>query len=204
MKGILLAAMLATLGQGACAREFPYPIKAGLSATVTTRGGEPDRATVRVGNGPEQPLGDFDEEIDQMQAVDIDHDGYQDLALGQSGGGSQVQTRLFLYRPATGGFQEVRHPGGDASPCRGFVNPVFDAERPAFSVGCRYGAASHGFEEYVLNPDGTARATSWTTPAKLTYRFREDGSLDRIEAEEEDSPQEDGGAPAGATSSSSR
>ena len=204
MKGFLLAAVLVTLGQGAWAREFPYPIKAGLSATVITRGGEHERATVRVGAGPEQLLGDFDEEIDEMRAVDIDHDGYQDLVLGQSGGSSQVLSRLFLYRPATAGFQEIRHPGGDASPCHGFVNPEFDPHRAAFGVGCRYGAASHGFEEYVLRPDGTVRATSWTTQAlfdletvqaDLTYQFREDGSLDRIDIEGEGSPLEDGVVP---------
>ncbi|EHK63630.1 SH3 domain-containing protein [Achromobacter arsenitoxydans] len=204
MKGILLAALLATLGQGAYAREFPYPIKAGLSATVTTSGGEQERAMVRVGNAPPQPLGDFDEEIDEMRAVDIDHDGYQDLILGQSGGSSQIVSRLFLYRPAIGGFQEIRHPGGDASPCQGFVNPVFDPGRAAFGVGCRYGAASHGFEEYVLRPDGTAHATSWTTQAlfslesaqaELTYQFRDDGTLDRIDIEGEGSPLEDGIVP---------
>lgn len=204
MKGFLLAALLATLGQGAWAREFPYPITPGTPAIVSTRGGEQERATVRVGDGPEQLLGDFDEEIDEMRAVDIDHDGYQDLVLGQSGGGSQVLSRLFLYRPATGGFQEIRHPGGDASPCHGFVNPVFDPGRAAFGVGCRYGAASHGFEEYVVRPDGTVRATSWTTQAlfdletdqaELTYQFREDGSLDRIDIEGEGSPLEDGVVP---------
>lgn len=193
--------MLATLGQSAWARDFPYPIKAGLPATVTTSGGAPERATVRVGNGPAQLLGEFDEEIDQMQAVDIDHDGYQDLVLGQSGGGSQVVSRLFLYRPAHGGFLEIPHPGGDASPCHGFVNPVFDATLPAFSVGCRYGAGSHGVEEYVLRPDGTARATSWTkqalfpqetAQAELTWHFRADGSLDSIDIDGEDSPLEGG------------
>lgn len=196
--------MLATLGQGACAREFPYPIKAGLTAVVTTSGGGEERTTVRVGNGPEQLLGVFDEEIDQMESVDIDHDGYRDLALGQSGGSTQVFTRLFLYRPGDGSFQEIPHPDSKASPCHGFVNPVFDPGRAAFSVACRYGAASHGFEEYVLRPDGTAHATSWSTQAlfglenaqaDLTYHFREDGSVASIDIEGEGSPLEGGTVP---------
>lgn len=204
MKAILLAAVLATMGHNAAAREFPYAIKADMPATVTTHGGEDERATVRVGNGPEQALGEFDEEIDEVRAVDIDHDGYQDLVLGQSGGSSQVVSRLFLYRPGTGGFQEILHPGGDASPCHGFVNPVFHAERAAFGVACRYGAASHGFEDYVLRADGTAHATSWTSQAlfgletahaELTYQFREDGSIDHIDIEGEGSPLEDGVVP---------
>lgn len=204
MKAILLAAVLATMGQSATAREFSYPIKAGMPATVTTNGGEHERATVRVGSGSEQALGEFDEEIDEMLAVDIDHDGYQDLVLGQSGGGSQVVSRLFLYRPDNGGFQEIRHPGGDASPCHGFVNPSFHAERPEFSVACRYGAGSHGFEEYVLRPAGTVHATSWTTQAlfeletaqaELTYRFTDGGAIDGIDIEGEGSPLEDGVVP---------
>ena len=199
---------LALQGQGvqaqAAARDYPYPIKAGLSGVVRISGGDAQRATVRVGNGPEQQLGNFDdEEVDQMASVDIDHDGYRDLVLGQSGGGTQLITRLFLYRPATGTFQEIRHPD-EASPCRGFVNPVFDDQQARISVGCRYGAASHGGEEYVLRPDGTVRATSWTTQAlfglddaaaELTYRFREDGSIEHIEIEGEGSALEDGTVP---------
>ncbi|MFD4837491.1 XAC2610-related protein [Achromobacter sp. NPDC058515] len=206
MKGILLAAMLATLGQGACARDFPYPIKAGLSAVATTSGGAEERATVRVGNGPEQLLGVFDEEIDQMESVDINHDGYRDLVLGQSGGGTQVFARLFLYRPGDGGFQEIQHPDSQASPCRGFVNPVFDPKAAVIRVACRYGAASNGFEEYALRPDGTARAASWTTQAlfglesahaDLTSHFREDSSVARIDIEGEGSPLDGGAVPVG-------
>lgn len=206
MKRILLAAMLATLGQSASARDFPYPIKAGLAAVVKviTVGGSRDRATVRVGNGPEQLLGVFDEEIDKMGSVDINHDGYRDLVLGQSGGGTQVISRLFLYRPGDGSFQEIRHPDSKASPCHGFVNPDFAPDRAAFSVACRYGAASNGFEEYVLRPDGTAHATSWSTQAlfglevdqaDLTYRFREDGSVAGIDIEGEGSPLDGGTVP---------
>lgn len=211
MKRILQAARLATLAamaiaaQGAMAqatpRAFPYPIQPGLSAVVHVSGGDAQQATVRVGNGPEQTLGRFDDDtIDQMQAVDINHDGYLDLVLGQSGGGTQVISRLFLYQPDKGTFQEIAHPG-QTSPCRGFVNPVFDEKQAVIHVACRYGAASNGFEEYVLRPDGTARATSWTTQAlfglesvaaDITYLFREDGTTDRIEIEGEGSPLEDG------------
>ncbi|QVQ26470.1 SH3 domain-containing protein [Achromobacter deleyi] len=206
MKRILFAAMLATLGQGASARDFPYPIKDGLSAVVTTSGDGEERATVRVGNGPEQLLGVFDEEIDQMGSVDINHDGYRDLVLGQSGGSTQIIARLFLYRPGDGGFQEILHPDSKASPCHGFVNPDFDPGRAAFSVACRYGAASNGFENYVLRPDGTAHATSWATQAlfalevdqaDLTYRFREDGSVAGIDIEGEGSPLDGGTVPVG-------
>lgn len=213
MKRILLAAALAALaaqGQVVHAqnapRDFPYPIKAGLSAVVKISGGDDQRATVRVGNGPEQLLGRFaDEAIDQMESVDIDHDGYRDLVLGQSGGGTQVIARLFLYRPDSGAFQEISHPD-KTSPCRGFVNPVIDDKQAVIRVGCRYGAASNGAEEYVLRPDGTARATSWTTQAlfgldneqaELTYRFREDGGVARIEIEGEGSPLEGGTVPVG-------
>lgn len=211
MKRILLAGALAALalpGQGvqaqAPSRSYPYSIKAGLPAVVKISGGDAQRATVRVGGGPEQQLGSFnDEEVDQMASVDIDHDGYRDLMLGQSGGGTQLIARLFLYRPASGTFQEILHPD-KTSPCRGFVNPVFDDKQARISVGCRYGAASNGTEEYVLRPDGTARATSWSTqalfgpedaPAELTYHFREDGSIARIEIEGEGSPLEDGIVP---------
>jgi len=104
VKRILLAGAITALalhGQGvqaqAAPRDYPYPIKAGLSAVVKISGGDAQRATVRVGNGPEQQLGSFDdEEVDQMASVDIDHDGYRDLVLGQSGGGTQLITRLFL------------------------------------------------------------------------------------------------------------
>ncbi|WP_248293332.1 DUF4141 domain-containing protein [Achromobacter sp. Bel] len=208
---MLLAGAITALtlqGQGvqaqAAPRAYPYPIKAGLSGLVKISGGDAQRVTVRVGNGPEQQLGRFDdEEVDQMASVDIDHDGYRDLVLGQSGGGTQLITRLFLYRPASGAFQEIQHPD-KTSPCRAFVNPVFDDKQARISVGCRYGAASNGAEEYVLRPDGTVHATSWSTqalfglddaPAELTYHFREDGSTARIDIEGEGSPLEDGTVP---------
>ncbi|MNT40997.1 hypothetical protein D3C72_1773440 [compost metagenome] len=53
----------------------------------------------------------------------------------------------------------------------------------------------------MLRPDGTARATSWTkqalfpqetAQAELTWHFREDGSLDSIDIDGEDSPLEGG------------
>nr|WP_220805599.1 SH3 domain-containing protein [Achromobacter sp. UMC46] len=201
-----LAAQGAGVHAQAAPRDFPYPIKAGLSAIVKISGGDDQRATVRVGNGPEQLLGSFDNDaIDQMESVDIDHDGYRDLVLGQSGGSTQLIARLFLYRPASGAFQEIRHPD-PASPCRGFINPVIDDKQALIRVGCRYGAASNGTEEYVLRPDGTAHATTWTTqaqfglenePAELTYRFREDGAIARIDIEGEGSPLEGGTVPVG-------
>ena len=40
-----------------------------------------------------------DEAVDVFETPDIDHDGYADLAIGQSGGGTQARMRLFLYRP---------------------------------------------------------------------------------------------------------
>jgi len=211
VKRILLAAALAALGAAsqaaqaqAAPREFPYPIAPGLSAVVKISGGDAQRATVRVGNGPEQSLGNFDDEdVDQMASVDINHDGYRDLVLGQSGGSTQIYSRLFLYRPDSGAFQEIAHPD-KTSPCRGFVNPVIDDKQAVIRVACRYGAASYGSEEYVLRPDGTVHATSWTTQAlfgleseaaELTYRFNEDGSTASIEIEGEGSPLEGGAVP---------
>lgn len=206
MKRILLAAALAALAAQAQAapRDVSFPVKAGLPAVVQISGGGDQHATVRVGNGPAQQLGSFDDEaIDRIESVDIDHDGYRDLVLGQSGGGTQTIARLFLYRPGSGAFQEIRHPDR-TSPCRGFVNPVFDDKQPVIRVACRYGAASNGFEAYVLRPDGTARAVSWGTqalfglenaPAELTYRFREDGSTAGIDIEGEGSPLEGGAVP---------
>ncbi|WAI85263.1 MULTISPECIES: XAC2610-related protein [Achromobacter] len=201
MKRIFLATALAALAAQAQAqahtapRNVPFSIKAGLPGVVTISGGDTQQATVRVGDGPKQPLGSFDADtVDQIQAVDINHDGYRDLILGQSGGSTQLFARLFLYRPDSGAFQEIVHPD-PSSPCRGFVNPVIDEKQAVIHVACRYGAASHGFEDYVLRPDGTVRATSWGTQAlfgleseaaELTYRFREDGSIDRIDIDIED------------------
>lgn len=206
LKRTLLAAALVALAatSQAAPRHLPYSIKPGVNAVVTVSGDAGQTATVRVGDGPEQRLGSFDDEaIDQMAAVDIDHDGYRDLVLGQSGGSTQVISRLFLYRPDSATFQEIVHPD-KSSPCRGFVNPVIDDNSPRISVGCRYGAASYGSEEYELRPDGTVRATSWTTQAlfgleteqaELTYRFGEDGAIDRIDIDGEGSPLEDGTVP---------
>lgn len=213
MKRIFLAAALGALTSWATlaawpaqaqatSRDFPFSIKPGLAGVVSVRGdGQAQQATVRIGDGPEQPLASFDDDaVDQMQAVDIDHDGYRDLILGQSGGSTQLFARLFLYRPDRGGFQEIEHPD-KSSPCKGFVNPVIDDKQAVISVACRYGAASHGFERYTLHPDGTVRATSWGTqalfgledePAELTYRFLDDGSLDRIEIDGEGSPLDGG------------
>ncbi|MCS3507001.1 DUF4141 domain-containing protein [Achromobacter sp. JUb104] len=205
----LVAALAACAGQvqaqvQAAPRKVPFSIKAGLPGVVTVSSGDTQQATVRVGDGPEQPLGSFDADaVDQIQAVDINHDGYRDLILGQSGGSTQLFARLFLYRPDHGTFQEIVHPD-PSSPCRGFVNPVIDEKQAVIHVACRYGAASNGFEDYALGSDGTARATSWGTQAlfgleseaaELSYRFREDGSIDRIDIEGEGSPLEGGAVP---------
>lgn len=205
----LVAALAACAGQvqaqvQAAPRNVPFSIKTGLPGVVTVSSGDTQQATVRVGDGPEQPLGSFDADaVDQIQAVDINHDGYRDLILGQSGGSTQLFARLFLYRPDHGTFQEIVHPD-PSSPCRGFVNPVIDEKQAVIHVACRYGAASNGFEDYVLRSDGTARATSWGTQAlfgleseaaELSYRFREDGSIDRIDIEGEGSPLEGGAVP---------
>lgn len=210
MKRIFLAAALAAwAGQAqaqeqAAPRNVPFSIKADLPGVVTLSSGDTQQATVRVGDGPMQPLGSFDDDVvDQVQAVDINHDGYRDLILGQSGGSTQLIARLFLYQPDRGGFKEIVHPD-PSSPCRGFVNPVIDDKQAVIHVACRYGAASHGSEDYVLRPDGTVRATSWGTQAlfgleseaaELRYRFREDGSIDRIDIEGEGSPLEGGAVP---------
>jgi len=164
VKGILLGAVLAALGQAACARDYPYAIAPGLPAIVTVTDLPDQRLRVRVGDGPQREAANLggDEAADQFQAVDVDRDGYQDFVIGQSGGGTQLIARIFLYRPQDGSFHELAHPGGAASPCRGFVNPVFHDARPDFSVGCRFGAAEYGFEDYTVCPDGTARATSWS------------------------------------------
>lgn len=163
MKGLLLGAALAALGLNAQARDYAYAIAPGLPAVVTVAEPPESRLSARVGGGAEQSLGQLgDEEVDQFQAVDVDRDGYQDFVVGQSGGGAQLIARIFLYRPQDGSFRELAHPGGAASPCRGFVNPVFHDARPAFSVACRYSATDYGFEDYTVCADGTLRATAWS------------------------------------------
>ena len=196
----LLAAMLAGAGVSAdaFARDHAYDIKPGLRAVVTVDGATQQRVSVRVGKGAPQEIVRLDDEaVDVFETPDIDHDGYRDLVIGQSGGGSQVQARLFLYRPKEGRFREIAHPAPLASPCHQFVNPVFDAAKAAFSVGCRYGADSNGTEDYALRPDGTARPVRWTAQAlfdledsafELTYGFNEDGTVARIQIDGDDSP----------------
>ncbi|WP_447921589.1 XAC2610-related protein [Achromobacter aegrifaciens] len=167
MKGFLSMAALAALSalsQTAAARDYPYAIQPGLPAVVTVSDLPEQRLSVRVGDGTAQEIArpEGDEEIDQFQDVDVDHDGYRDFVIGQTGGSTQAISRIFLYRPQEGRFREVAHPGATASPCRGFVNPVFDASKPVFSVACRYSADTYGFEEYRVCPDGSAQAISWT------------------------------------------
>ena len=146
MKRTLLATAILVLllpGAYAAARDHTYQIKPGLTAVVTVSGQNRHTVSARVGKGPVQQLAVMDDEaVDVFETPDIDHDGYADLAIGQSGGGTQARMRLFLYRPNEGRYQEIRHPAPEASPCHGFVNPVFDAGKPAFSTGCRYSADS--------------------------------------------------------------
>ncbi|HEY9269368.1 hypothetical protein [Achromobacter sp.] len=167
MRALLSVAALAALSalsQNAAARDYPYSIQPGLSAVVTVTELPEQRLSVRVGDGTAQEIArlDGDEDIDQFLGVDVDHDGYRDFVIGQTGGSTQAISRLFLYRPQEGRFLEVPHPDAAASPCRGFVNPVFDAGKPVFSVACRYSADTYGFEEYRVCPDGSAQAISWT------------------------------------------
>ncbi|WP_249292249.1 LTA synthase family protein [Achromobacter ruhlandii] len=183
----LLAAVLAGFSAGALARDHAYDIKPGLRAVVNIDGAAEQRVSARVGKGAPQALARLDDEtVDVLETPDIDHDGYRDLVIGQSGGAGQVHARLFLYRPQERRFQEIVHPAPDASPCHRFVNPVFDARRAAFTTGCRYGADRNGTEDYALRADGTARPLRWTTQAlfdledtafDLTYGFHEDGTV---------------------------
>ncbi len=186
----LLAAVLAGFSAGALARDHAYDIKPDLRAVVNIDGAAEQRVSARVGKGAPQALARLDDEtVDVFETPDIDHDGYRDLVIGQSGGAGQVHARLFLYRPQERRFQEIVHPAPDASPCHRFVNPVFDARRAAFTTGCRYGADRNGTEDYALRADGTARPLRWTTQAlfdledtafDLTYGFHEDGTVAEI------------------------
>lgn len=166
MRGFLSLAALAALSalcHNAVAREYSYSVQPGLSAVVTVSDMPEQRLSARVGDGPEQEIARIggDEEVDQFQDVDVDHDGYRDFVIGQSGGSGQAISRIFLYRPQDARYHEVTHPDPAASPCHGFINPVFDAARPAFAVACRYSADTYGFEDYLVCPDGTAQAVSW-------------------------------------------
>lgn len=203
----LLAALLAGTGvsASALARDHAYDIKPGLRAVVTVDGAAQQRVSVRVGKGAPQEIARLDDEaVDVFETPDIDHDGYRDLVIGQSGGSGQVHARLFLYRPKDGRFHEIAHPAPEASPCHQFVNPVFDAGKAAFSTGCRYGADRNGTEDYELRADGTARPVQWTTQAlfdledtafDLTYAFHDDGSVARIQIDGEGAPLDDGAVP---------
>ncbi|MGS1009544.1 XAC2610-related protein [Achromobacter anxifer] len=157
-------AALSALSDHAAAREYPYAVQPGLSAVVTVTELPQQRLSARAGDGPAQEIADIggDEEVDQFQDVDVDHDGYRDFVIGQTGGGTQAISRIFLYRPKDGRYQEIPHPDAAASPCRGFVNPEFDATQPIISVACRYSADTYGFEQYRVCPDGSARVISWT------------------------------------------
>lgn len=198
MKIFLLAAVLAGASAGALARDHAYDIKPGLPASVAIDGASEQRVRVRVGNAAPQEIARLnDEEVDYFETPDIDHDGYRDLVIGQSGGGGQVHARLFLFRPRQGGFHEIAHPAPSTSPCHQFINPVFDAGKAAFSTGCRYSADRYGTEDYALRPDGTARPLQWTARAlfdledstfDLTYAFHEDGAVARIQIDGEGAP----------------
>lgn len=167
MKGFLSMTALAALSalcNGAVARDYAYAIRPGLSSVVTVSELPQQRLGARVGNGPEQEIASIggDEEVDQFQDVDVDHDGYRDFVIGQTGGSTQAISRIFLYRPKDGRYHEIPYPDAAASPCRGFVNPEFDAAKPIISVACRYSADTYGFEQYRVCPDGSARVISWT------------------------------------------
>lgn len=114
MKRTLLATAILVLllpGAYAGARDHTYQIKPGLTAVVTVSGQNRHTVSARVGKGPVQQLAVMDDEaVDVFETPDIDHDGYADLAIGQSGGGTQARMRLFLYRPNEGRYQEIRHP----------------------------------------------------------------------------------------------
>ena len=103
MKRTLLATAILVLllpGAYAGARDHTYQIKPGLTAVVTVSGQNRHTVSARVGKGPVQQLAVMDDEaVDVFETPDIDHDGYADLAIGQSGGGTQARMRLFLYRP---------------------------------------------------------------------------------------------------------
>lgn len=201
MKRTLLATAILVLllpGAYAGARDHAYQIKPGLTAIVTVSGQDRHTVSARVGKGPVQQLAVMDDEaVDVFETPDIDHDGYADLAIGQSGGGTQARMRLFLYRPNEGRYQEIHHPAPEISPCHGFVNPVFDAGKPAFSTGCRYSADSQGEESYAVRPDGTAVPVSWITQiwfpqasakVEARYEFHGDGTVARILLDGEGSP----------------
>ncbi|QKH36962.1 hypothetical protein FOC84_19265 [Achromobacter pestifer] len=157
-------AALSALSHHAAARDYPYAIQPGLAAVVTVTELPQQRLSARVGDGSTQAIADIgdDEEVDQFLDVDVDHDGYRDFVIGQTGGSTQAISRIFLYRPKDGRYQEIPHPDAAASPCRGFVNPGFDAAQPIISVACRYSADTYGFEQYRVCPDGSARVISWT------------------------------------------
>ena len=214
MKRTLLATAILVLllpGAYAGARDHTYQIKPGLTAVVTVSGQNRHTVSARVGKGPVQQLAVMDDEaVDVFETPDIDHDGYADLAIGQSGGGTQARMRLFLYRPNEGRYQEIRHPAPEASPCHGFVNPVFDAGKPAFSTGCRYSADSQGEESYAVRPDGTAVPVSWITQiwfpqasakVEARYEFHGDGTVARILLDGEGSPFDGGDNVAPSTAS---
>ncbi|WP_088157477.1 XAC2610-related protein [Achromobacter xylosoxidans] len=167
MKRFLSLTALAALflpGQDAAARDYSYAVRPGLPAVVTVTELPQQRLSARVGDGSAQEIADIggDEEVDQFQDVDVDHDGYHDFVIGQTGGSTQAISRIFLYRPKDGRYQEIPYPDAVASPCRGFVNPEFDAAKPIVSVACRYSADTYGFEQYRVCPDGSVRVISWT------------------------------------------
>lgn len=149
------------------------------------------RLTVVAGDQDPQVLGVVsDEEIDVFDSPDIDRDGYSDFVIGQSGGVQNVITRLFRYRPQTRDFVEIEHPGGDASPCRGFVSLSMpeDPDEREFYGSCRYGAGAYGIERYGFAPDGTLRVLQWQIPVRLDgmettdviTRFNDDGTVAEI------------------------
>ena len=89
MKRTLLAtAILVLLAPAAYAgaRDHAYQIKPGLTAVVTVSGQDRPAVSARVGGVPQQLAVLDNEAVDVFETPDIDHDGYADLAIGQSGG----------------------------------------------------------------------------------------------------------------------
>ena len=152
-------------------------------------GAGPAAVSARVGGGPVQQLAVLDNEaVDVFETPDIDHDGYADLAIGQSGGGTQARMRLFLYRPNEGTTRRSAIPRPRPAPATASSIPYSTPASPP-STGCRYSADSQAQESYAVRPDGTAVPVSWITQiwfpqasakVEARYEFHGDGTVARI------------------------
>ncbi|WP_143277198.1 hypothetical protein [Bordetella genomosp. 1] len=150
---------------------------------------------VRVGEAEPVALATLDdEEVDVFDSGDFDGDGHDDFLVGQSGGTQNVQTRMFRYDPTARHYVELQHPGGAASPCKGFVS-ITRAEDPddhSFFGSCRYSVNSYGHEVYRFDAEGKVVPTVWQVPVSLdsslepievVTRFSADGSVSSIDIE---------------------